>query len=155
MMDPNGGGGDYEAPDIDPNHDHDHDSDHDQDQDHDHDREPEPMEAPEPKSKSKPKGGNGGSPPSMHNKPGIAIDTDLANQEALGKMEMNPELLNEIQINTNKEPESNPADNDQLLRINKKDPNQELIHVDENLDGDGDSNNDSGNNDQLERKEQT
>lgn len=82
------------------------------------------------------------------NKHGIEIDTELANQEAIGKMEMNEELMNQIQINTNKEPED--VDQENIL----KGSNKELIHVDDNEEGEmNDGGNESDESDQMERND--
>ncbi len=71
-------------------------------------------------------------------KPGIEINTELANREGVSS----DELINELQINTNKEPSSLEADQG-LLRQQKKQreeksagekPSEQPIHIDENYD---------------------
>eukprot|EP01022_Parablepharisma_sp_SALTPOND_P012964 TRINITY_DN1688_c0_g1_i1.p1 TRINITY_DN1688_c0_g1~~TRINITY_DN1688_c0_g1_i1.p1 ORF type:complete len:765 (-),score=132.35 TRINITY_DN1688_c0_g1_i1:6131-8425(-) len=67
-------------------------------------------------------------------KPAIEINTELANRE-VGQTD---ELMNELQINTNKEPSNLGADKD-LLRYKKKEgtveeSKEQPIHVDENYD---------------------
>ena len=89
-------------------------------------------------------------------KHGIEIDTELANKEAMGNMEMNKELLNEIQINTNKEPEDVEADQENLLKITKKSKKDDLIHVDEDFGGGeelNDRKNESGSNEDHDHQE--